>query len=108
MEIVNRELLLPEIKQACTFSAPVAPEVMRGVTHYSTFIDDLWSSPELTAILSACAGIALKPHPMQLERAHVNVQSPKVDAETPVFGWHTDSQPLVCIVMLSDVPDDPA
>ena len=24
----------------------------------------------------------------------------------PVFGWHVDSQPFVCIVMLSDPPTD--
>ena len=56
---------------------------------------------------------------MAFERAHINVQEQKysdsemaevlerqeaVD-EQPVFGWHTDSQPFVCITMLSDPPE---
>lgn len=123
VSIINDEL--KRIGPSCTFNAPpFAPCVMRGVTHYSRYIDQLWSSPELSALLSAVSGVALKPHPMKLERAHVNIQkahSPNVPAvapaakiqnelETeppqPVFDWHLDSQPFVCIVMLSDPPED--
>lgn len=114
VDIINEELKDENIQQTCTYSSPVAPQVMRGLTHHSRFIDKLWSSPELTSLLSASAGIALKPHPMQLERAHVNIQTPDydymsttsglVEDDTPVFGWHTDSQPFVCIVMLSEPP----
>lgn len=123
VSIINDEL--KRIGPSCTFQAPpFAPCVMRGVTHYSRFIDQLWSSPELSALLSAVSGVALKPHPMKLERAHVNIQKAhsstvpaagapvanqsalEVEAPQPVFDWHLDSQPFVCIVMLSDPPDD--
>jgi len=54
---------------------------------------------------------------MLYERAHVNVQTNEITIpseveeakkkeQEPIFGWHTDSQPFVCIVMLSSPPPD--
>eukprot|EP00948_MAST-09A_sp_MAST-9A-sp1_P001343 g1343.t1 len=120
VDIVNSELA--RLKAETTFSAPpFAPCVQRGVAKYSPFINDLWKTPELSSILSAAAGLALKCHPMDYEIAHINVQdnvaeqqrsetenraTSKNEEPEPVFGWHRDSQPFVCIVMLSDIPAD--
>ncbi|GMH51484.1 hypothetical protein TrLO_g13026 [Triparma laevis f. longispina] len=121
IEIINSEL--EKHAHETTFrSPPFAPCVMRGLAHKSEFIRDLWNAPQLQALLSSIVGIPIEPHPMAFERAHINVQEQKYsdselvevmkqndDAtgeEQPVFGWHTDSQPLVCITMLSDVPED--
>jgi len=89
---------------------PFAPCVVRGLAHKSAFINDLWSSSAMREVVSKAVGAALEPHPMLYERGHINVQNnqPKLEADEedqdPVFGWHTDSQPYVCIVMLSDPP----
>jgi len=106
-------------REACTYSyPPFAPCVMRGLAHKSSFINDLWSSAAIRNVLSKASGVDLEAHPMLFERGHVNVQknpSPSTPEELaaaaekeqkPVFGWHTDSQPYVCIVLLSDPPED--
>jgi len=106
---VNREL--SRVKDKTTYHAPpFAPNVQRGVVHHSKFIADLWKSSEVASLLSASAGIALKAHPMDYEIAHINVQDAPADCtkedRKPVFGWHRDSQPYVCIVMLSEPVED--
>ena len=102
---INDEL--ERIKEKTTFRAPpFAPCVQRGAARHSTLIRDLWNSPEVASVLSACAGLALKPHPMSYEVAHINIQEGVTGKSSqPVFGWHTDSQPFVCIVMLSKPPE---
>lgn len=118
VSIINSEL--EKYAMETTYrSPPFAPCVMRGLTHKSDFIRDLWEAPQLQSLLSSIVGIPIEPHPMAFERAHINVQEQKysdsemaqvlkrqeaVD-EQPVFGWHTDSQPFVCITMLSDPPE---
>jgi len=91
------------------FTPPLAPHTIRNATAHSPFLDSLFNSEELTAFLSKVASAPLRPHPMGVERAHVNVASPptgSLSSSTPVFNWHTDSQPLVLIVMLADVPSN--
>ena len=78
--------------------------VLREVCNYSPFVNDMWNSNELISFISEISNISLKPHPMKLERAHINIQSPISEKNIPIFGWHVDSQPFVCIVMLSDIP----
>lgn len=66
-------------------------------------LDDLFESKELTSLLSRIAGQRLAPHPMGVERAHINVQKKPTrtwedeeaggEDEEPVFGWHKDTQP---------------
>lgn len=85
------------------------------------FVYSAWNSPELLEIVSKIAGIDLVPA-IDFEIGHVNVsvntkdgQKPAtqqtldggVDDEdnTPVVGWHTDSYPFVCVLMLSDCTD---
>lgn len=104
-EILNNDI----IQKNCTYSSPIAPMVLREVCNYSSFFNDMWNSNELISFISEISDISLKPHPMKLERAHINIQSPVLenyDKNIPIFGWHVDSQPFVCIVMLSDMPSE--
>jgi hypothetical protein len=104
-EILNDDI----IQRNCTYSSPIAPMVLREVCNYSSFLNDMWNSNELTSFISEISNISLKPHPMKLERSHINIQSPifeESDKNIPIFGWHVDSQPFVCIVMLSDMPSE--
>jgi hypothetical protein len=104
-EILNNDI----IQRNCTYSSPIAPMVLREVCNYSSFFNDMWNSNELISFISEISNISLKPHPMKLERAHINIQSSiseESDKNLPVFGWHVDSQPFVCIVMLSDIPSE--
>ena len=96
---------------------------------YAPFTYDAWNHPETLSIISKVAGVDLVPV-MDLEVAHINF-SVKSEKETkdelavinkqkeyydadegiggcpweddkPVVGWHTDSYPFVCVLMLSD------
>lgn len=96
---------------------------------YAPFIYDAWNSPEILSIVSKIAQVALIPA-MDFEIGHVNF-SVKSEEQTqkeidtikdqkrffnddegiagcpweddkPVVGWHTDSYPFVCVLMLSD------
>ena len=104
--IVNEILNDDIIQRNCTYSSSIAPMVLREVCNYSPFVNDMWNSNELISFISEISNISLKPHPMKLERAHINIQSPISEKNIPIFGWHVDSQPFVCIVMLSDIPSE--
>lgn len=94
-----------------------------------TFTHNAWHSPEVLEIVSKIAGIDLVPV-MDYDIGHINF-SVKSEEETrkeldtinqqkkffdddegiagcpweddsPVVGWHTDSYPFVCVLMMSD------
>jgi hypothetical protein len=98
-------------------------------TRYAPFSYDAWNSPDTLAIISKIAGVDLVPQ-CDYEIGHINF-SVKSDEQTrqeldtindqkrffdddegiagcpweddkPVVGWHTDSYPFVCVLMLSD------
>ena len=102
LRVVRKELCSTEVIESCLRSSDVAPLVLRDTTRVSKFLNDLWASSEIEGFLSKISGIPLVPHPMQKERGHVNVQDGAV-RDKPVFPWHFDSQPFVCIVTLHDV-----
>lgn len=91
---------------------------------------DAWKDPDTLAVISKVAGIDLIPN-MDYEIAHINLsvktqrqmeeeltqhkratrKGPRGDFdskkgpdddESPVVGWHYDSYPFVCVLMLSD------
>ncbi|KAF9730601.1 hypothetical protein PMIN01_11470 [Paraphaeosphaeria minitans] len=94
------------------------------------FTWDAWNHAETIALISEIAEVELVPA-MHYEIAHINLSSKsKEDAqqelekyqehqrryqedegiggcrevvETPIVGWHTDSYPFVCVLMMSDV-----
>lgn len=99
---------------------------------YAPFSYDAWNHPATLAIISKIAGVELVPE-MDFEVGHINF-SVKSDKDTqkereeiesqkrlfeedegiagcpweddkPVVGWHTDSYPFVCVLMLSDCTD---
>ena len=96
---------------------------------YAPFIYDAWNNPVTLSIISKIAQVDLVPA-MDFEIGHVNF-SVKSEEQTrkeidtirnqerffaddegiagcpweddkPVVGWHTDSYPFVCVLMLSD------
>lgn len=100
-------------------SAIILPIHLLILNRYAPFIYDAWHSPQVLEIVSKIAGIDLVPA-MDFEIGHVNisVNSKKeqnaalqlvregdqinADDDTPVVGWHRDSYPFVCVLMLSD------
>ena len=99
------------------------------LARYAPFIYDAWHNKKTLEIISNIAGLDLIPN-MDLEVGHVNI-SVKTEQQTnheraeidkqkrffaddegiagcpweddkPVVGWHTDSYPFVCVLMLSD------
>ncbi|KAI9757113.1 MAG: hypothetical protein M4579_003591 [Chaenotheca gracillima] len=129
IKAMRTEVLSDEVWDNCRYSSDIAPCQLRGFApKYAKFVYDAWKSPETLAIISKIAGIDLIPN-MDLEIAHINI-SVKSEAqknqelaefhekrerliaegadesqaadEKPVVGWHTDSYPFVCVLMLSD------
>lgn len=82
---------------------------------YGSFLYDAWHSPEVAAIVSKVAGVDLVTA-MDIDIGHINVSVSTREAtacqpeekmeeerdEKPVFAWHRDSYPFVCVTMLSD------
>jgi len=106
-----------------------ADSLLLIVHRYAPFTYDAWNNTETLSIISKIAGVDLVPA-MNFELAHINfsVKSEKEtqdelaaikrekesfandegiagcpwEDDSPVVGWHTDSYPFVCVVMLSD------
>ena len=95
---------------------------------YAPFTYDAWHNPDVLKLLSKIAGIDIIPQ-MDLEIGHINIsvkneqqaQAERAAVEVqqkaaedgnisgrpweddkPVVGWHRDSYPFVCVLMLSD------
>ncbi|OJD32357.1 ubiquitin-conjugating enzyme e2 [Diplodia corticola] len=127
---MRREIFKPEVLEHCKYSSNIAACQLRGYApKYAPFTWDAWNHPDTLAAISKVAGVDLVPV-MDTEVAHVNfsVKSEKETKEElavinkqkeyydadegiagcpweddkPVVGWHTDSYPFVCVLMLSD------
>ncbi|KAL9077314.1 MAG: hypothetical protein Q9157_003408 [Trypethelium eluteriae] len=130
VEQFRAEVLNPEVMTKCRFQSNLAACQLRGYSRkYAPFIYDAWNNSETLSIISKIAGVDLIPV-VNFEIGHVNfsVKSEKEAAEEvssitrakrsfaedegiggcpweddkPVVGWHTDSYPFVCVLMLSD------
>ncbi|KAI9664961.1 MAG: hypothetical protein M1821_006409 [Bathelium mastoideum] len=130
VEQFRAEILNPEVMKNCRFTSNLAACQLRGYSpKYAPFIYDAWNNQETLAIISKIAGVDLIPV-INFEIGHINlsVKSAKEAAEEvagvtrakqsydddegiggcpweddkPVVGWHTDSYPFVCVLMLSD------
>ncbi|KAJ4344599.1 uncharacterized protein N0V89_012343 [Didymosphaeria variabile] len=115
------------------FSSNIAKSQLRGYAKdCAPFTWDAWNHPATIALMSKIAEVELVPA-MPYEIAHINLSAKsKEDAqqelaqyqeqnrryqedegiggcrevvETPIVGWHTDSYPFVCVLMMSDVGD---
>ncbi|KAH0534102.1 hypothetical protein FGG08_007299 [Glutinoglossum americanum] len=126
---IRAEVLSDRVYDNCRFSSDIAACQLRGfVPKYAGFCYDAWKHPETLAIVSRIAGVDLVTN-MDYEIGHINLsirsetqkekelaslrernaescengvgQDPQED-DAPVVGWHKDSYPFVCVVMLSD------
>jgi hypothetical protein len=129
---MRREILTDnlELMADCGYSSNIAASQLRGyASKYAPFTYDAWTHPDTLAIISKIAGIDLVLS-MDYEIAHINfsvktesqTQAERAEIETqrqafesdegiagcpweddkPIVGWHNDSYPFVCVLMLSD------
>lgn len=120
---MRAEIFKPEVMENCRFSSNIAPCQLRGyAAKYAPFTYDAWTHPDTLAKLSKIAGVDLVPW-NDYEIAHINLSTKTTDQakeeldamagrkntaggasddDKPIVGWHTDSYPFVCVLMLSD------
>lgn len=74
---------------------------------HGKFIFEAWKHPQTLALISKIAGVDLVPV-MDYEIGHINLSVPgdkkkrKNVEDDAIVGWHRDSYPFVCVLMLSD------
>ncbi len=77
------------------------------------FTYEEWTHPDVLAIISGIAGVDLI-YNIDYKIGHINISVPgkKLDSKDlaendkdAVVGWHRDSYPFVCILMLSDTSE---
>ena len=81
------------------------------IYRYGKFVFEAWKHPDTLAIISKIAGVDLVPV-MDYEIGHVNLSIPgnkedhkdlgEDDDGGAIVGWHRDSYPFVCVLMMSD------
>ncbi|KAK3374789.1 hypothetical protein B0H63DRAFT_480885 [Podospora didyma] len=126
---MREEVLSKDVTSNCVYSSNLAQAYLRGYADkYAPFVYNAWKSPETLNVISQVAGIDLslqcdfeighinlsfkteeqKNHEMQEYRhdcSQTKTNNNKIntpDDDAPIVGWHTDSYPFVCVVMLSD------
>lgn len=135
IHIMRTEIAQAEVRQRCMYSSNLANAQLRGYARkYAPFTYAAWTHPDTVAIVSKLAGIDLVPV-SDYEIAHINLSTTKTEEEAkaeldqfeqgrarklsldsginmsgedenkPVVGWHTDSYPFVCVLMMSDCTD---
>jgi hypothetical protein len=111
---MRAEVLDEEVQAKYSYTSDIAPKQIRGYApKYGKFIFEAWKSPATLAIISKIAGVDLVPV-MDYEIGHVNISMPGAkkehdnsviiadDDQKAVVGWHRDSYPFVCVLMMSD------
>ncbi|KAL2064752.1 hypothetical protein VTL71DRAFT_3890 [Oculimacula yallundae] len=112
IDIMRKEILDPEVLEKYSYTSDIAPRQIRGYApKHGKFIFEAWKHPETLAIISKIAGVDLVPV-MDYEIGHVNLSIPgdKKDHKdlgddedgSAIVGWHRDSYPFVCVLMMSD------
>ncbi|ETX04147.1 MAG: hypothetical protein ETSY2_30495 [Candidatus Entotheonella gemina] len=95
------EIYKEQVQRNCKFSSfKRAPNVIRGIAFYSTFIREFWRSPAVHEALQDATGLRLQTHPLDYEIGHVNIQ--ESGSQKAAEQWHTDTMPFVVVLMLSD------
>ncbi|PVH91173.1 hypothetical protein DM02DRAFT_546313, partial [Periconia macrospinosa] len=129
IRIMRAEIEKPEIRETYSFSSNIADSQLRGYAkEHAPFTYQAWNHPETLKLISAIAGIELVPV-MDYEIGHINLStnaktanegqgngtecgrsngvnasmgsSHNEDDDKPIVGWHTDSYPFVCVLMMS-------
>jgi hypothetical protein len=84
--------------------------VHADIHSYGKFTFNAWKHPETLSIISKIAGVELVPV-IDYEIAHINLSVPADkkelahstdDDDEAIVGWHRDSYPFVCVLMMSD------
>ncbi|KAH7355837.1 hypothetical protein BKA66DRAFT_389040, partial [Pyrenochaeta sp. MPI-SDFR-AT-0127] len=128
IQIMRSEIFRPEVTENHTFSSNIAASQLRGYARdHASFTYAAWNHSETIAIVSKLAGVDLIPWG-DYEIGHINlsvksaeqakaeldtIQRKRVHADegidmgsseddTPIVGWHRDSYPFVCVLMMSD------
>lgn len=132
IQAMRLEISKPEVTKNHIFSSNLAAAQLRGYAReHAPFTYAAWNHPETISIVSKLAGIDLVPVG-DYEVAHINlsvkseeqakaeqkaIQQRKrvhadegidmgfIEDETPIVGWHRDSYPFVCVLMMSDCTD---
>ncbi|KAH8726322.1 hypothetical protein GQ44DRAFT_706118 [Phaeosphaeriaceae sp. PMI808] len=131
IEIMRSEISKPEIRSNYHYSTNIAASQLRGYARlHAPFTYAAWNHPETIAIVSRLSGVDLIPW-SDYEIAHINLSAVQTEEQAqaelnafqsrrelihsdegtdvssseddkPIVGWHTDSYPFVCVLMLSD------
>ncbi|KAK0703877.1 hypothetical protein B0T26DRAFT_628427, partial [Lasiosphaeria miniovina] len=121
---MRAEILSEPVLRNCQYTSNIAAySHLRGYSAaHAPFTHAAWTHPATVALVSAVAGLELAVQ-FDYEVAHVNLsfktEEQKLselrayydggasgdgdgDKAVPILGWHRDSYPFVCVVMLSD------
>ncbi|CZT11372.1 uncharacterized protein RAG0_15544 [Rhynchosporium agropyri] len=113
IDIMRSEIFTDEVMKNYNETSDLIPFLVRGyIPKYAKFSAAAWKHPRTLALISRIAGVELVTA-IDYEVASVNVSLPPKatqgnDAsstgskEPPVAGWHKDSYPFVCVLMMSD------
>jgi len=118
---MREEVLSHDVLTKCQYSSNIAQSQLRGYADkYAPFIYSAWHHPTTLAAVSQVAGIPLTLQ-FDFEIGHINLSFKTEEQkerelrsylegiatntpsdDMPIVGWHRDSYPFVCVVMLSD------
>jgi len=114
VNIMRDEILHPEVQENYSYTSDISHKQLRGYApKHGKFIFEAWKHPQTLAIMSKIAGVDLVPV-MDYEIGHINMSIPgnkmeydsnatmSGDDEEAIVGWHRDSYPFVCVLMMSD------
>jgi hypothetical protein len=131
IRIMRQEIDKREVRDDHSVHSNIASSQLRGYARdHAPFTYAAWNHPETIAIVSKLAAVDLVPWG-DYEIAHINLSAPKTDDQVlaelaalrarkssihsdegiditstqddkPIVGWHTDSYPFVCVLMMSD------
>ncbi|PVH76084.1 hypothetical protein DL98DRAFT_551340 [Cadophora sp. DSE1049] len=116
IDIMRSEVFTDEVMNNYSMTSDLIPMSVRGYApKHAKFTEAAWKHPRTLELISQIAGIDLVVA-IDYEIANINISLPAkvkegnnngattVD-EVPVVGWHKDSYPFVCVLMMSDTTD---
>ncbi|KAL2066744.1 hypothetical protein VTL71DRAFT_2816 [Oculimacula yallundae] len=113
IDIMRSEVFTDEVMNNYSRSSDLIPLLVRGyIPKHARFSEAAWKHPRTLEMISKIAGVELVTA-IDYEIANINISvPPKVRDENettstkvedvPVCGWHKDSYPFVCVLMMSD------
>ncbi|KAH4217135.1 hypothetical protein HBI06_218850 [Parastagonospora nodorum] len=130
IQIMRSEIAKPEVSSEHHYASNIASSQLRGYARrHAPFTYAAWNHPRTIGLVSKLAGIDLIPW-SDYEIAHINLSATKTEEQAqtelahysrkssihsdegidvsspeddkPIVGWHTDSYPFVCVLMMSD------